>query len=553
MLTQNKITHLENWTEELKGIDVLIFEDNIIENRDHFIPLINRKIKNVERLHLGNNGIKSLNWLNFECHRLLVLSLTKNHIRTLPKNLSSHLRFLKYLDLQYNLLTKIDNAMFKGFSRMTDLRLAHNNISEIADGAFMDLSNLISLTFRNNSIATITANTFVGLSSLETLSLTENRLDQISSDAFQATPALENLHLFENTLTSIEIGTFKNLNGLHDLELSNNYITLLNPGVFENLENLTEIKMARNNLEVLKTNSFVNMPKLRLVNIAYNNIKVIEDDAFFSIPHLHEVNLMHNEISVWNPRAFKNIAKIGKINLEGNQLKTIQSQAFHNLNVKFIDFKDNLITKIEVDGFQGLDSLEYLGLSGNSIEELSKEIFNHLGNLKCIDFVNNKVQKTELLQQLPKVQFIFTESDFTDSEFRFCSFVKFKIPIEEICFNEAMLRFFPTEEFKSKPKRFLSSATNAKPFFIAEVGDEKEILFPFSKISPIVFPFHAPKMAVSNSVLPLPINPLIPRISPLKTSNETSSTLFLFSFSKSKTEKFFTCKIKSLRTKFSRG
>lgn len=410
---QNKIATIDHWTEELKTVDVLIFEDNTIENRGHLGSVISRKVKNLVRLHLGNNAFRGLDWLQNNCPRLIDLNLPNNLIRTLPKNFSTRVQLLQYLDLQDNLLTSIDTTIFEGFSNLVDLRLTNNNITDIADSAFRDLSNLVSLTLRNNSITSITKDTLKGLRSLETISFSENRLDDISKDAFQHILDIKHLHINENTITSLEVGTFRNLNKLIDLDVRNNYITEFNAGMFENLPSVREIKLTRNDLEEIKTRTFVNLPNVELIEIAYNRITTIQNDAFESITFLKELNLMNNEISVWNSKAFKNVEKIGKINLEGNQIKTIQSQAFHNLNIKYIDFKDNLITKIEVDGFGGLDSLEYLGLSGNNIAELSEEIFKHLRNLKCIDFINNKVQKTELLKQLPKVQFVFTGSDET--------------------------------------------------------------------------------------------------------------------------------------------
>lgn len=410
LFTQNTINRID-WTAELKTVDLFIFEDNIITNNAILTSLVVKKLGNVKGLHLGNNDMKKLDWMQGNFARLIVLNVPNNRIRTLPSDFSSRMKLLQYLDLQDNLFTSIDSTMFKGFYNLIDLRLANNNISTIGDSAFADLSNLIYLTLRNNSITSITKDTFTGLRSLERLNLTENRLDDISKDAFQHVPAIKELHLHENTITSLEVGTFRNLNKLNSLDISNNYNTEWKSGIFKNLPNIIQIKLRRNDVEEIKTGTFVNLPALELIDIAYNQIKTIQDDAFDSITYLKELNLMHNEISVWNPKAFKNVEKIGKINLEGNQIKTLQSQAFHNLNIKSIDFKDNLITRIEVDGFEGLDSLEYLGLSGNNIEELSKDTFRYLIHLKCIDFINNKVHRTDLLEQLPKVQFVFTESN----------------------------------------------------------------------------------------------------------------------------------------------
>ncbi|XP_031336566.1 leucine-rich repeat-containing G-protein coupled receptor 4-like isoform X2 [Photinus pyralis] len=316
LFTQNTISRID-FGGELKTVDLFIFEDNIITNK---ATLVGKKLRNVKRLHLGNNDMKKLDWMQGDFARLIVLNVPNNRLRTLPSDFSSRVKLLQYLDLQDNLFTSIDNTMFKGLYNLIDLRLANNNISHIADFAFADLSNLISLTLRNNSITSITKDTFKGLHSLESLSLTENRLDDISKDAFQNVPAIKELHLHENTITSLEVGTFRNLNKLVGLDISNNYNTEWKPGMFKNLQNIIRIKLRRNDVEEIKTGTFVNLPALELIDIAYNQIKTIQDDAFDTITYLKELNLMHNEISVWNPKAFKNVEKIGKINLEGNQI-----------------------------------------------------------------------------------------------------------------------------------------------------------------------------------------------------------------------------------------
>src|SRR5690606_4865421 len=82
----------------------------------------------------------------------------------------------------------------------------------------------------------------------------------------------------------------------------------------------------------------------------------------------------------------------------------------------------------------------------------------------------------------------------------------------------------------TKPSDFRSSGTNANPERSASFGElKKHTSFSSKEKLPVAGLPRRPNRVSNNSVLPAPINPKMPSISPLQSSNERSSSN-IFSF-----------------------
>ena len=122
---------------------------------------------------------------------------------------------LRKLNLEHNLISKIDRDSFKFLLNLNELNFDNNQISNIESNAFETLTNLTLLRLNQNKIDSID---FIlkGLSNLEELWLNNNRIFKISQiSPFQGLTSLKQLHLVSNVILSFDK---KALSGLINLE-----------------------------------------------------------------------------------------------------------------------------------------------------------------------------------------------------------------------------------------------------------------------------------------------------------------------------------------------
>lgn len=135
--------------------------------------------------------------------------LDNNQISKLHPNLFAELKNLSSVHLKYNLLTEIDEKLFK-----------HNE-------------NIYKLTLRGNKIKKIHSNAFKSLKKLQNLTLTENCIEVIPEELFVNCCDLTTLCIDHNEIHTIHPDTFKNLARIRQLLLRNNQIEYFSKEIFE--------------------------------------------------------------------------------------------------------------------------------------------------------------------------------------------------------------------------------------------------------------------------------------------------------------------------------
>ena len=107
---------------------------------------------------------------------------------------------LTYLELSYNLITRIQPGIFSGYTNLVYLYLYSNRIAQLDCGAFTGMSNLKYLHLSSNPIQNICFTAFKGLESLAGLYLQSTSLTSISSRMFEYLPSLEYIDLYRTPL-----------------------------------------------------------------------------------------------------------------------------------------------------------------------------------------------------------------------------------------------------------------------------------------------------------------------------------------------------------------
>lgn len=111
------------------------------------------------------------------------------------------------------------------------------------------------------------------------------------------------------------------------------------------------------------------------------------------------------------------------LNLRGNKIKTLDKAIFkYNVELERIDFSNNLLGKLHVDLFSGLNNLWELLFSGNHLKTFAPEMLRPCPNLEQLKLDTNDLfdlRVRKMLEFVPKLR----DVAFNDNQIR-CERVK---------------------------------------------------------------------------------------------------------------------------------
>ncbi|KRT80569.1 hypothetical protein AMK59_7610 [Oryctes borbonicus] len=260
-----------------KNLQVLyISHNNIVEvSNDLFRSLLKLRIVDFSNNNLRSlpdnlfreEGLESLDLSHNQLNRMHLASLTSSAASTLCEldlswnGISSithgdafaKFKSLSWLDLSYNRLIQIDDAVFSSLPRLSSLNLSHNTQLLLESGRTFDgiEDSLLHLALDNVSLTYVPE---LLLPSLISLSLAYNALPTVPPEMAANISSLQRLNLNSNDLSAVPVITHS-LTQLRQLLMSNNPITALSNtsllGVADHLEDLDITNFDLNILESL--------------------------------------------------------------------------------------------------------------------------------------------------------------------------------------------------------------------------------------------------------------------------------------------------------------
>ncbi|XP_045499120.1 toll-like receptor 7 [Colias croceus] len=360
-----------NGLRELQSLD--LGENNLkVIPSDVFCPLDNlqklnlthNKIKNIDRIGLGNNcGLD-----------ILSLDLSYNELKTLN-----------------------EDSEIAALRRLQELRLQNNNISDISSEIFNGLISLRVLNISHNNLQFIPEGTFANTKELREIYLNDNQLFELGRGVFHRLEQLFVLDLSNNQLSSAHIdgGTFVGLIRLIILNLSNNALTRIDNKTFKDLFVLQILDLRNNSIGYIEENTFLPLYNLHTLILAENRLHTIDELLFNGLFVLSKLNLNNNLLVSIDPKAFKNCSDLKELDLSSNQLLEVPKAIWELSLLKTLDLGENLITDIKNGSFKNLDQLTGLRLIENQIGNLTKGMFWDLPSLQVLNLAKNKIQAIE--------------------------------------------------------------------------------------------------------------------------------------------------------------
>ncbi|XP_069363754.1 protein slit isoform X2 [Maniola hyperantus] len=339
--------------------------------------------------------------------------------------------------LEQNEITEVGAGAFSAVKRVARIDLSNNKISKMAADAFNGLTHLTSLVLYGNKIKDLPSGIFHGLASLQLLLLNSNEITCVRKDTFRDLQSLKLLSLYDNNIRSLPNGTFDSLTGIQTLHLGRNPFSCdcslrwlaaylrKNPIETSGAKCDSPKRMNRKRIDALREENFKCKPgeetaeacgdeppcpdmcacsralvrgvrvacaRARLSDVPRdlpistialimpdNNLGQIKSDGLFGrLPDLTKLDFRNNGITVIEDNAFDGAASIQELLLDGNLLQTVTDKMFF-----------------------GLHSLSTLSLTDNKIRCITPGSFDHLNMLITLSLGNNPLQCTCHISWVP--------------------------------------------------------------------------------------------------------------------------------------------------------
>ncbi|XP_053623497.1 protein slit isoform X2 [Plodia interpunctella] len=305
--------------------------------------------------------------------------------------------------LEQNEITEVGPAAFAAVKRVARIDLSNNKISKIAADAFTGLTHLTSLVLYGNKIKEIPSGIFHGLTSLQLLLLNSNEITCVQKDTFRDLQNLKLLSLYDNNIRSIPNGTFDSMTGIQTLHLGRN------PFVCDCALRWLAAYLRRNPIETsgAKCDSPKRSSRKRIDALREENFKCKPGeesanacDSVGACPRACSCSRAARSVSVQCARArLRDLPRDLPPNTDAllipdNNLGQIKSDGLFGRFPDLIklDFRNNGITVIEDNAFDGAANIQELLLDGNQLKTVTDKMFFGLHSLGVLSLTNNKIQ-----------------------------------------------------------------------------------------------------------------------------------------------------------------
>ncbi|XP_041366511.1 relaxin receptor 1-like [Gigantopelta aegis] len=180
--TDNKLKHISSdifpVTNNIQELILINNQLNTLKTSDL------RNLRKLTKLSLENNLITTIEDGAFKWTQLQELTLYRNRITNIQKNVFTNMENLRRLHLNENRISVIQPGSFKNLTNLHILILARNELVALQSGVFEGLHNLSLLDLSRSHIQEIKADVFEPLHNVESLILKENPINRFPSDSF---------------------------------------------------------------------------------------------------------------------------------------------------------------------------------------------------------------------------------------------------------------------------------------------------------------------------------------------------------------------------------
>lgn len=359
------------------------------------------KLRKLVWLDLSNNRIAHVSY-NLMPKSLVTIDLSRNVLSTFPMSLVEHLHDLKILNLRDNLIAKLYNIEYSVVVQLSGkqqqrpvyslekLDLSQNLIEEIPANLFNGTIRVKAVNFDKNFIRQLPARAFSDMGIIHMV-LAFNYITEIDERAFETLEnTLEYLDLERNLLMFVPLA-INNLQKLKYLYLTSNEIAHL-----EYMPSgLRVLSLSGNNFTQIPSEALMNCTELSYLNMGYNQIRDMSEDIFLGWgSNLQTLLLRNNKITHLNYNTFNGLDTIKEISLSFNDIHYVQPMVFENvsrtlkiLELSFGIYRDDF----PLEPISYLTELMWLGLDNNNLKMIPGHSLHSLTQLTYVSLAFNRI------------------------------------------------------------------------------------------------------------------------------------------------------------------
>ncbi|XP_072047654.1 uncharacterized protein [Amphiura filiformis] len=377
----------------------------------------------LKKLIITDGGLSSLPpSVFYGLHELQELDISGNDMRqySFPDYVFQGLTNLTHLDASKCMIPSLPADLFRGLTSLKHLDLSDNvGISSLPETLFVNLISLKYLDLSSTFLSSLPEILFVNLTHLAYLDISDNLLYSTPCKAIEGLRMLSTLDIsgnqFEYVTCGIEImTTLKQLSISYNMSSENNNTKYWNVTKWSELITRLPASLSTLNLGI-QSNSVFQTVKARPMESAVSFLTIsytvgcifydfhlsIEDDAFSIFPYLQNLTIL-------NPW--------GNLMMHWYAYLNLSNYAFRGLlHLKSLHLSGLGLTKCPYKALEVLvDSLEYLDLSNNNIQDI-RHYGQYIGlGLKSLDASRNSITNVDL-QLFANLTNVYLNDIYTDT------------------------------------------------------------------------------------------------------------------------------------------
>ncbi|KFU84649.1 Insulin-like growth factor-binding protein complex acid labile subunit [Chaetura pelagica] len=363
-----------------------------------------RKMSALEELVLSCSGTESIENNTFKAlSTLKSLELYKNQLKHIPAFLPSGLEILKLADNSINTLHASD---FEGLMKLRVLDIQNNLIATLPSSAFSSLCNLQSLNLDGNNMKSASAP--LKLPRLKYLSMADNKLNSFPTNFFASFKNLQFLSLSGNLLTKVPLDLPKSL---MFLKLEKNKLKTVRLRDMKHLENLSEFFLSENQLTSIDGAQL--LPNLTTLELSKNQLHMMPP----RLPgRLQKLDCSNNLIERVTVQDFQGLQDLKHLFLDNNAVRMFEAGALQQCTQLLnLALEQNLLASIPLRqvNLRLPDTLARLDLKGNDIEDVGEQELKDLKQLQVLNLRNNKISALDrkVLEYLPRLRHLYLDGN----------------------------------------------------------------------------------------------------------------------------------------------
>ncbi|KAI3458541.1 hypothetical protein Pfo_015204 [Paulownia fortunei] len=335
----------------------------------------------------------------FEKPNLQILRLYLNDdLRgSLPSLNRSNVYSIKELGLSW---TSISGRLPDSIGFMKNLkymRLSGCKFSGLIPESIGNITEITEIDFSSNEFSGHVPSTISNLRQLTLLDLSRNHLEGQIPDAFSDLQKLTALPLFSNYFVGLIPSSITNMSQLEGLDISSNALTGPFPSrAGPGLQKLSGINLSHNLIKGMIPSWLLTLPSLESLDLSSN--RLTGQTGKFNCKRLTYLDLSNNQLNI-DLESFSNLSEIGSLIISYNRFTNQFPDFLRNSpNLDWLDLSNNKIHGPIPRWFRSIrwNYLSYLNISTNFLTHAGYLPWQHLESLQYLDLHSNSLQDTFL-------------------------------------------------------------------------------------------------------------------------------------------------------------